>query len=83
MGVENMHTAIGEQYVVDESGQATAVILPIASYNKLIEIIQTFDESMENQTLSDTPAFKELVGKGLNDIQTGQVSSWRNVWNDL
>ncbi len=78
-----MHTAIGAQYVVDEVGQTTAVILPIESYNKLIETLHALDDSMENRTLSGTRAFTELVGKGLDDIRADRVNPWRNVWNDL
>ncbi len=30
-----MDTSAGEQYVIDEKGNATAVILPIESYKKI------------------------------------------------
>ncbi len=78
-----MHTTIGEQYVVDENGQATAVILPIESYKRLIEILHVCDDAGENQILSDTLEFKGLVEKGLKDIRTGRVNSWKSVWNEL
>jgi len=78
-----MDTSTGEQYVIDEKGNATAVILPIESYKKLVAVIEELGERKETNLLSHSPEFKKLVKKGLEDIKLGRIRPWKEVWNEL
>ena len=64
-----MDTLAGEQYVVDEKGNTTAVILSIEKYKKIVAILQEFEDRKEMKILSQSAGFKKLVKKGLTDIK--------------
>ncbi len=78
-----MYPTIGEQYIIDDTGHTTAVILPIDSYRKIIQMLRDFDAQLESRTLSDLPEFKELVDMGMNDICMKRTRPWKDVWNEL
>ena len=78
-----METSAGEQYIVDEKGNATAVILPIESYKKILAILEEFEDLKETKALSQSPEFKKLVKKGIKDIKSGKVELWEEVWDEL
>ena len=78
-----MDTSAGEQYVIDEKGNATAVILPIESYKKIVALLEDFGERMETKLLSQSPEFKKLVKRGLEDIKLDRTRPWREVWDEL
>lgn len=63
-----MASSVNEQYIVDEKGNPTAVILPIKQYKKI---------------LSQSAEFKKLIKRGLEDIKAGRTKSWKEVWDDL
>lgn len=78
-----MDTSAGEQYVIDEKGNATAVILPIESYKKILAILEEFEDRRETKILSQSIEFKKLVKKGLEDIKVDRINSWKEVWDEL
>jgi len=78
-----MDTSAGEQYVIDEEGNATAVILPIESYRKILAILETLEDHKETKILSQSVEFKKLVEKGLEDVKSGRIKPWREVWDGL
>jgi hypothetical protein len=78
-----MATSAGEQYVIDEEGNATAVILPIESYRKILAILETLEDHKETKILSQSVEFKKLVEKGLEDVKSGRIKPWREVWDGL
>jgi len=78
-----MNTSIGEKYVVDENGKATAVILPIESFKKILKILQNADDQPEDHNFYQSYEFKRLVKKGTEDINMGKASPWKDVWNEL
>ncbi len=78
-----MNTSIGEQYVIDERGYTTAVILPIESYQKILKMLRDADEKVEDQVVLQSPEFKRLVEKAMDDINMGKTSPWKDVWNEL
>ena len=78
-----MDTSAGEQYVIDEKGNATAVILPIESYKKIVAILEEFGDRKETKLLSQSPEFKKLVKKGLEDIKFDRIKPWKEVWDEL
>ena len=78
-----METSAGEQYVIDEKGNATAVILPIESYKKIVAILEEFGDRKETKLLSQSPEFKKLVKRGLEDIRLDRTNSWKEVWDEL
>ena len=78
-----MDISAREQYVIDEKGNATAVILPIESYKKILGILEEFEDSKETKILSQSIEFKKLVKKGLEDIKVDRINSWKEVWDEL
>jgi hypothetical protein len=78
-----MDTLAGEQYVVDEKGNATAVILSIERYKKIVAILQEFEYRKEMKILSQSAEFKKLVEKGLTDIKLDRIMPWKDVWDEL
>jgi len=78
-----MDTSTGKQYVINEKGDATAVILPIESYKKLLAILEEFEDRKETKILSQSVEFKKLVKKGLEDIKLDRIKPWKEVLDEL
>ena len=78
-----MDTSTGEQYVINEKGNATAVILPIERYKKILAILEEFEDPKETKILSQSVEFKKLVKKGLEDIKLDRVKPWKEIWDEL
>ena len=78
-----MAPSLNEQYVVDEKGNPTAVILPIKEYKRMISILEEVEDHRESKILSQSSEFKKLVRKGLEDIKEGRVKHWKEVWDEL
>jgi hypothetical protein len=78
-----MDTSAGEQYVIDEKGNATAVILPIESYKKIVAILEEFEDRKETKILSQSIEFKKLIEKGLEDIKLDRIKPWKEIWDEL
>jgi len=78
-----MGSSTNEQYIVDEKGNPTAVILPIASYKKILDILDKAEDHKETKILSQSEEFKKLVKKGLDDVKLGRIKPWKEIWDDL
>lgn len=78
-----MAPSANEQYIVDEKGNPTAVILPIKDYKKMLSILEKAEDHIESKILSQSTEFKKLVKRGLEDIKAGRTKPWKEVWNDL
>jgi len=78
-----MAPSVNEQYIVDEKGNPTAVILPIKDYEKMLSILEKVEGQRENKMLSQSAEFKKLVKRGLEDIRAGRIKPWKEVWDDL
>ena len=78
-----MDTSTDEQYVINEKGNATAVILPIERYKKILAILEEFEGPKETTILSQSVEFKKLVKKGLDDIKLDRIKPWKKVWDEL
>jgi len=78
-----MGSLANEQYIVDEEGNPTAVILPIARYKKILAVLEELEDYKETKILAQSVEFKKLVTKGLNDIKLDRVKSWKEVWDEL
>jgi hypothetical protein len=78
-----MPSLTSQKYIVDEKGNATAVILPINEYKKMISLLEEVEDRREARILSRSAEFRKLVKKSLEDIKAGRVKSWKEVWNDL
>ena len=72
-----MTPSINEQYIVDEKGNPTAVILPIKEYKKMLSILDEVEDHKESRILSQSSEFKKLVKKGLKDIHNGKQNNNR------
>jgi len=89
-----MAPSVNEQYIVDEKGNPTAVILPIKEYKKMLSVLEEVEEHRETKILSESAhretkilsesaEFKKLVKKGLEDIKAGRTKPWKEVWDEL
>ena len=78
-----MAQSVREQYIVDEKGKPTAVILDIKDYRKMLSLVQEKLDRKESRLLGQSKYFKKLVQKGLEEIKEGKVSPWKEVWDEL
>ena len=78
-----MASLVNEQYIVDEKGKATAVILPIREYKRILSVLEEVEDHRETKILSQSAEFKKLVKRGLEDIKAGRTKPWKEVWDDL
>lgn len=78
-----MVTLVNEQYIVDEKGNPTAVILPIEIYKKILAILEEAEDHKETKILSQSVQFKKLVKKGLDDIKLNRIKPWKEIWDEL
>jgi len=78
-----MAQSTNEQYIIDEKGNPTAVILPIEDYKKILAILEEVEDHKETKILSQSTEFKKLVKKGLEDIKLDRIKLWKEVWNEL
>jgi PHD/YefM family antitoxin component YafN of YafNO toxin-antitoxin module len=78
-----MSTSADEQYIVDENGNPTAVILSIESYRKILAIMDEIEDQKETKILSQSEEFKKLVKKGLEDVKLDRIKPWKEVWDEL
>ena len=72
-----------EQYIVDEKGNTTAVILPIKDYKKILSILEQVENHKETRILSQSAEFKKLVKKGLEDVRANRIKLWKEIWDEL
>jgi hypothetical protein len=78
-----MAPSVNEQYIVDEKGNPTAVILPIKEYKKMLSVLGEVEDHRETRILSQSAEFKKLVKRGLEDIKAGRTKPWKEVWDDI
>ena len=78
-----MSQLVREQYIVDEKGRPTAVILDIQEYRKMLSLVQEKLDRKESKLLSQSKHFKKLVQKSLREIKEGKISPWKEVWDEL
>jgi len=78
-----MAQLVREQYIVDEKGKPTAVILDIQKYRKMLSLVQERLDRKESKLLSQSKHFKRLVQKGLREIEEGKTRPWKEVWDEL
>ncbi len=78
-----MPPSVNEQYIVDEKGNPTAVILPIKDYKKILSLLEEVEDHKETKLLSQSAEFKKLVKRGLEDIRAGRIKPWKEVWDEL
>jgi antitoxin (DNA-binding transcriptional repressor) of toxin-antitoxin stability system len=78
-----MAPLVNEQYIVDEKGNPTAVMLPIKEYKKMLSVLQEVEDHRETRILPQSAEFKKLVKRGLEDTKAGRTKPWKEVWDDL
>ena len=78
-----MAQTVREQYIVDEKGKPTAVILDIKDYRKMLSLVQEKLDRKESRLLGQSKYFRKLVQKSLQEIKEGKVSPWKEVWDEL
>jgi len=75
--------SVNEQYIFDEKGNPTAVILLIKDYKKILSVLEEVKDRRESKILYQSAEFKKLVKRGLEDIRAGRTKPWKEVWDDL
>ena len=75
-----MAPSVSEQYIVDEKGNPTEVILPIKEYKKILSVLEEVQDQRETKILSQPAEFKKLVKRGLEDIKAGRTKPWKEIW---
>ncbi|HEC69807.1 MAG TPA: hypothetical protein ENI31_05960 [Candidatus Omnitrophica bacterium] len=78
-----MVQSLKEQYIVDEKGNPTAVIIPIEEYKNILAALEMAKDQKETRILSESVEFKKLVQKGLEDVKLGRIRPWEEVWSEL
>ena len=78
-----MVQSLKEQYIVDEKGNPTAVIIPIEEYKNILVALEMAKDQKETRILSESVEFKKLVQKGLEDVKLGRIRPWEEVWSEL
>jgi len=78
-----MVQSLKEQYIVDEKGNPTAVIIPIEEYKNILAALEMVKDQKETRILSESVEFKKLVQKGLEDVKLGRIRPWEEVWSEL
>ncbi len=78
-----MAPSVNEQYIVDEKGNPTAIILPIKEYKRMLSVLEEIEDLRETKILPQSAEFKKLVKRGLEDIKAGRTKPWKEVWDDL
>jgi len=75
-----MNLTDGEQYIVDQKGNPTAVIIPVENYLSMLEEIGNYREIKQ---LSQSAEFARLIRKGLDDVRQNRVMHWKEAWDEL
>ena len=78
-----MAQSVREQYIVDEKGKPTAVILNIETYQKMLSLIREKSDRKELKLLAKSRYFRKLVREGLREIKERKVNPWKDVWDKL
>ena len=65
-----MGTSVNEQYIVDEKGNPTAVIISVERFKKILAILDEVEDNKETRILSQSEEFRRLVRKGLDGPPT-------------
>ncbi len=78
-----MVQSLKEQYIVDEKGNPTAVIIPIEEYKNILAALEMAKDQKETRILSESVEFKKLVQKGLEDVKLGRIRPWEELWSEL
>jgi len=58
-----MAQSVREQYIVDEKGKPTAVILDIEKYRKMLSLVQERSDRKESKVLSSLSTSRNLFRK--------------------
>jgi len=75
-----MNLTAGEQYIVDQKGNPTAVIIPVKNYLSMLEEIENYREIKH---LSQSAEFVRLIRRGLDDVRQNRVRHWKEAWDEL
>ncbi len=65
-----MAPSVNEQYIVDEKGNPTAVILPIKEYKKMLSILEEVEDHTRNQDSLPIGGIQEIGQKGAGGYQS-------------
>ena len=74
---------IKKQFIINEEGSPTAVIIPIKEYKEMLVKLEQIEDQKEAKVLSQSPEFKKLIKKSIEDIELSRTKYWKEIWNEL
>jgi PHD/YefM family antitoxin component YafN of YafNO toxin-antitoxin module len=63
-----------EQYVVDEHGNRSAVLLPLADWKRVLEDLEELDDTREYDEAKGRPSEPVALDQAIREIRQGVVS---------
>jgi PHD/YefM family antitoxin component YafN of YafNO toxin-antitoxin module len=63
-----------EQYVVDEHGNRSAVLLPLADWQRVLEDLEELDDAREYDEAKRRPSEPVAFDRAVKEIRQGAVS---------
>ncbi len=63
-----------EQYLVDEHGNRSAVLLPMAQWQKVLDELEGLDEIREYDEVKNQPSEPVAFDLAVKEIRQGEVS---------
>lgn len=68
-----------------EGDEPKAVIITVERYKALIALLENMSQASkkETQILAESATFKNLVDRGLQEIEQGEVENWREAFNEM
>ena len=70
---------------ISEKGAVTGVILDLDRFQRWARIVQQVvaEDEWEAEMLAQSPTFRTLTEKGIEEIETGQTHPWQEVFDEL
>lgn len=75
-----MITQLHPQYIINEEGEKTAVILPLDEFQQLIADLESEEATRE---LLEIPGLLAEIEQARKEIEEGKVTEWRYLRKDV
>jgi len=75
-----MITQLHPQYIINEEGEKTAVVLPLDEFQQLIADLESEEATRE---LLEIPGLLAEIEQARKEIEEGKVPEWRYLRKDV
>lgn len=75
-----MITQLHPQYIINEEGEKTAVVLPLDEFQQLIADLESEEATRE---LLEIPGLLAEIEQARKEIEEGKVTEWRYLRKDV